>query len=68
MSMKVTRIHTWWNADQADAVIGFIDELRDQLCATYGEQIIEMRLAELEQEERDTAQGQLDLLGGEIDF
>lgn len=68
MSMKVTRIHTWWTADQADAVIGFIDELREQLCATYGDQIIEMRLAELKQEERDSAQGQLDLQGGDIEF
>lgn len=68
MSMKVTRVHTWWTADQADAVIGFLDELRDQLCDTYGDQIIEMRLAELEQAEQDTQQGQLDLQGGYINF
>ncbi|MEE9322432.1 MAG: hypothetical protein V3U76_18470 [Granulosicoccus sp.] len=68
MSMKVTRVHTWWTVDQADAVIGFMDELRDQLWHTYGDQITAMRLAEQEQVERDAQQGQLDLKGGYIDF
>lgn len=68
MSMKVTRVHTWWTADQADDVMTFLDELRDQIWESYREQIIEMRIKELEQQERDTRQGQLKLEGGETYF
>lgn len=65
MSMKVTRVHTWWTAEQADDVLTLLDELRDQIWESYREEIIRMRLQELEQEERDTRQGQLKLEGGE---
>jgi len=68
MSMKVTRVQTWWTVDQADAVIDFMDELRDQLWHTYGDQITQMRLAELERAEQNTQQGHLDLQGGYINF
>ena len=68
MSMKVTRVQTWWTVDQADAVIDFLDELRDQLWHTYGDQITEMRLTELERAKQDTQQGHLDLQGGYINF
>ncbi len=40
--MKITRLTTYWTADQADTVVAFLDELRDLLWETYGEQIIEM--------------------------
>jgi hypothetical protein len=45
MTMKVTRLYTHWDADQAHTVITFLDELRDQLCEIYGDQIVEMRRA-----------------------
>ncbi len=42
MTMKVTRLTTYWTADQADTVIDFLDTLRDELWETYGEQIVNM--------------------------
>lgn len=42
MTMKVTRLYTHWDAEQAHTVIAFIDELREQLCEIYGDQIAEM--------------------------
>jgi len=42
MTMKVTHLYTHWDAEQAHTVIAFIDELRDQLCEIYGDQIAEM--------------------------
>jgi hypothetical protein len=39
----VTRLYTHWDAEQAHTVITFLDELRDQLCEIYGDQIVEMR-------------------------
>ena len=68
MSIKVTRVPTWWDAEQADTVIAFLDELRDQLCTTYGDQIIAMRRAELEESEVDERQSELELKGGSMDF
>ena len=40
--MKVTRLYTHWDAEQAHTVIAFLDELRDQLCEIYGDQIAAM--------------------------
>ncbi len=68
MSMKVTRVRTWWTAEQADDVMMFLDELRDQIWESYGQEIRCMRLQELEREEHDAGQGQLDLEGGETYF
>jgi hypothetical protein len=45
MNMKITRLPTWWTAEEADTVITFLDDLRDSLLDQYGEQIIEMRIA-----------------------
>ena len=42
MSMKVTRLYTYWDAGQAHTVLAFLDELRDRLCEIYGDQILEM--------------------------
>lgn len=46
MSMKITRLPTWWTAEEADTVVAFLDDLRDSLLEQYGEQIIAMRMAE----------------------
>ncbi len=45
MSMKVTKLTTYWDADDAYSIISFLDELRDQLWATYGDEIIERQQA-----------------------
>ncbi len=42
MTMKVTRLYTHWDAEQAHTVIAFLDELREQLCEIYGDQIADM--------------------------
>ena len=43
MSMKITRLATYWTVDEADSVISLLDALTDSLWDTYGEQIIELR-------------------------
>ncbi len=45
MTMKLTYLTTYWDAADAYAVITFLDELRDVLWATHGEQIVEMQRA-----------------------
>ena len=67
MNWKVTRINTWWTADEACTVLSFLDELRDQLWHVHGEQITALRLAELEAQENDKNQGELEL-DNHIDF
>ena len=42
MSMKITRVHTHWTAEEAHTVIEFLDVLRDQLWQSYGDSIVEM--------------------------
>lgn len=42
MSMKVTKLYTYWDAGDAQLVISFLDDLRDLLWEVYGEEIIEM--------------------------
>ncbi|RLA41830.1 MAG: hypothetical protein DRR42_24190 [Gammaproteobacteria bacterium] len=43
MSMNITRLATYWTVDEADTVITLLDDLRDSLWETYGDQIIELR-------------------------
>lgn len=42
MTMKVTRLTTYWTIDEAAIAIDFLDRLRDVLWETYGEQITTM--------------------------
>ena len=42
MSMKVTRLYTYWDAPEAHAVIEFLEVLRDQLWGIYGDQIVDL--------------------------
>ncbi len=44
MSMKFTHLRPHWTTDEAACVLEFIDELRDMLWASYGDQIIEMHI------------------------
>ena len=46
MSLKIHRLRTHWQAADAELIIDFLDELRDLLCETYGEDIAEMHRAE----------------------
>ena len=42
MTMKVTRLTTYWTLAEAATAIDFLDILRDALWETYGEQITTM--------------------------
>jgi len=42
MSMKITRLHTHWSAEEAHTVIEFLDVLRDQLWEIYGDTVVDM--------------------------
>jgi len=53
MSLSITRLATYWSAAEAYTVIAFLDELRDQLWETYGEQINEMFQNETERGTND---------------
>jgi hypothetical protein len=48
MSMKIMKLPAYWDAADAQLVIGFLDDLRDLLVDTYGDEIIDMhqRMAE----------------------
>jgi hypothetical protein len=48
MSMKIMKLPAYWDAADADLVISFLDDLRDLLVDTYGDEIIDMhrRMAE----------------------
>jgi hypothetical protein len=45
MSLSFSHLPTHWDAGEADTVIAFLDQLRDALWATYGDDIIAMRQA-----------------------
>ena len=42
MSMKILKLPVYWNAADAQLAISFLDDLRDLLVDTYGDEIIEM--------------------------
>ena len=45
MSMKLMQLKAHWDADDAYLVITFLDELRDLLWVTYGEEIMTTQAA-----------------------
>ncbi len=59
MSMKVTKLYTYWTPIQACDMLELLDELRDRLWESYGDQIIAYRLAELEHAAIDQRQQEL---------
>jgi hypothetical protein len=61
MSMKITRIRTYWSPDQACEMMELLDQLRDELWETYGDQIIAYRLNETIVTRMDEQQQSLDL-------
>ncbi len=42
MSMKITRLHTHWSAEEAHCVIEFLEVLREQLWEIYGDTVVDM--------------------------
>jgi len=42
MSMKITRLHTHWSAEEAHTVIAFLQMLQDQLWEVYGDTVVDM--------------------------
>ena len=42
MPMKIMKLPAYWEAADAQLVIGFLDDLRDLLVDSYGDEIIEM--------------------------
>ncbi len=49
MTLHSTRITTYWSTEEAYTALTFLDELREQLWQTYGEQITEMMQSATEQ-------------------
>lgn len=67
MTMKLMQLKTHWNAEDAYAVISFLDELRDLLWATYGDDIIEM-LQDATSHHATSSESGTPELNDEIDF
>lgn len=59
MSMKVIKLTVYWDAADAQLIISFIDELRELLVDTYGDEIVEMHRQRLQKNTLD--EGQTDL-------
>ena len=59
MTMKVTRLTTYWTIDEAATAIEFLDILRDALWETYGEQITEMHREAYDNRFQDINQSEL---------
>ena len=59
MSMKIMKLPAYWDAADAHLVISFLDDLRDLLVNTYGDEIIDMQQQLTENDTRD--EGQIEL-------
>lgn len=45
MTMKLTQLRTYWDAEEAYCIVAFLDELRAALWDIYGDEIIEAQQA-----------------------
>ena len=54
MTMKLTRLTTYWTVDEAATVIDFLDGLRGALWETYGEKITTMHREAYDNRIQDT--------------
>ena len=43
MTMRLTQLKTHWNADEAETIIDFLDDLRNVIVTTYAQEIKEAR-------------------------
>lgn len=48
--MKILKIPVWWNAQEAEGILLFLDELRRFIGHTYGEDIQKMHRALLQEQ------------------
>lgn len=56
MTMKVTRLTTYWSIAEAATAIEFLDLLREVLWETYGEEITQMQRENYDDRTRDANQ------------
>jgi len=61
MSMKLSQLRTYWNADDAYLIISFLDELKEMLWDTYGSEIIEQQQEDQNTIDHDDRQWSLEL-------
>ena len=59
MSMKVIKLTAYWDAADAQLIISFIDELRDLLVDTYGDEIVDMHRRLVQDNTLDEGQTEL---------
>jgi hypothetical protein len=59
MTMKVTRLTTYWSPEEAATAIDLLDVLREALWQTYGEQITQMYREIHDERVSDERQGEL---------
>ncbi|MCU7862086.1 MAG: hypothetical protein KZQ86_20180, partial [Candidatus Thiodiazotropha sp. (ex Lucinoma kastoroae)] len=60
MTLKMTQLITHWEADEALSMIEFLDEIKDLLWRSYGEEIIRQEYADRTHHQRDEEQLSLD--------
>ena len=65
--MKTIKFTTYWRAEDADTVIGLLDDLRDAIWAAYGLEIAEMYKA-IAEEQASRLQGVDDGCDDEAEF
>jgi len=58
--MKLSQLKTHWDAGDAHMIISFLDELKEVLWASYGEEIIEMHQSECELDDQENGSGNRD--------
>ena len=66
MTLRFAQLAMLWGADDARALLQLLDELRDALWETYGEEIVQLRRAERQHHQRHNT-AQLDLWGFDDD-
>ena len=59
MTMKVIKLTVYWDAADAQLIISFMDELRNLLVDTYGDEIVDMHRRLVQNNTLD--EGQTDL-------
>jgi hypothetical protein len=67
VSMKITRLPTYWTVEQAHTVIEFLEVLREQLWENHGDMIVGMLREASEDKAWQEAQGTFEF-DDEIEF
>ena len=56
--MKILKITTYWSAEEAEGIYQLLDELKDAIWQSYGEDILEMHeTMRLEKQDGDELEG-----------